>query len=119
MLAGKFIRGQGPPIHPMNPFVKLCWLREQDAALLNEAAFIMTMKDYLVSRWFGDRYIDYSMAAAMGLFNLNTYDWDEEALAFANIAREKLSTPVPPNFVLPELRRDIAMESGLGEMFLL
>ena len=109
----------GTPIHPMNPFVKLYWLREQDAALLNEAAFIMTMKDYLVSRWFGDRYIDYSMAAAMGLFNLNTYDWDEEALAFANIAREKLSTPVPPHFVLPELRRDIAMESGLGEMFLL
>lgn len=103
----------GTPIHPMNPFVKLCWLQKQKPALLNNAAFIMTMKDYLVSRWFGNRYIDYSMAASMGLFNLNTYDWDEEALAFVNIKREKLSTPVPPHFVLPELRREIATEIGL------
>lgn len=106
-------RRTGTPIHPMNPFVKLCSLKEQNFAPLQKAAYIMTMKDYLIARWFGVRYIDYSMAASTGLFHLHTYDWDEKVLELAGIGRDQLSTPVSPAFVLPRMKPEVALELGI------
>ena len=73
----------------------------------------MTMKDYLVAKWFGVRYIDYSMASSMGLFNIHTYDWDEEALVLAGIDRKQLSELVPPTYVLPKIKLEVAEELGI------
>ena len=106
-------RRTGTPIHPMNPLVKLCWLQEREFFPLKEAAYIMTMKDFLIARWFGVRMIDYAMASSTGLFNIHTYDWDEKALAVAGIRNQQLSTPVSPDFVLPKMKADIATAIGV------
>lgn len=103
----------GTPIHPMNPLVKLDWLKRIGAVAYKDAHFVMTMKDYLVAKWFGVRYIDYSMASSMGLFNIHTYDWDEEALVLAGIDRKQLSELVPPTYVLPKIKLEVAEELGI------
>lgn len=103
----------GTPIHPMNPFVKLLWMNEVDYEPYEKATYIMTVKDYLVARWFGVRLIDYSMASSTGLFNIHTYDWDDTVLKRAGIQRSQLSTPVPPDYKLPDIMPEIAREVGI------
>ena len=61
-----------------------------------------------------ERLIDYSMASATGLFNMNTFDWDEEALALAGVDKKQLSKIVPPTEILTGINKDIANEMGIS-----
>ena len=104
----------GTPIHPMTPFSKLLWMKETSYKPYEEAVYFMSIKEYLILSWFGERVIDYSMASATGLFNPATLDWEPEVLEMAGIAREQLSEIVPPTKVLSGLNREIANEMGIN-----
>lgn len=103
----------GTPIHPMSPLVKLRWMKETNYEPYQKAAYFMTMKEYLVQKWFGERVIDYSMASSTGLMNVKALDWDEEALEIAGVKREQLSKIVPPTEVLTGMDKDVAKEMGI------
>src|SRR5690625_3231758 len=66
------------------------------------------------NKWFERMLIDYAMASATGLFNMNTFDWDEEALAIAGIEAKQLSEIVPPTEVLTGIDQTIAAEMGIS-----
>ncbi|MEK3884733.1 gluconokinase [Paenibacillus sp. PL2-23] len=104
----------GTPIHPMTPFMKLLWMQEEMIETYRQAAFFMSIKEYILYCWFGQRIIDYSMASATGLFNPYTLEWDEEMLELAGISVDQLSAIVPPTTVLGELKVDIAEEMGIA-----
>jgi gluconokinase len=104
----------GTPIHPMTPFVKLLWMKETNDKAYHNASYFMTMKEFLLQKWFGARVIDYSMASSTGLLNVKALDWDDEVLALAGITREQLSDIVPPTKVLNNIRQDIAAEIGIA-----
>nr|MBA2498110.1 gluconate kinase [Chitinophagaceae bacterium] len=55
----------------------------------------ISAKEYIFFRLFNQFIVDHSIASATGLFNIETLDWDPEALEFAGIAASQLSTPVP------------------------
>ncbi len=74
----------------------------------------MTMKEFLLQKWFGERVIDYSMASSTGLLDVKALDWDDEVLALAGITREQLSDIVPPTKVLNNIRQDVAEEMGIS-----
>ncbi|MBU8906349.1 gluconokinase [Desertibacillus haloalkaliphilus] len=103
----------GTPIHPMSPFVKLLWMKETNYKPYQEATYFMSMKEFLLQKWFNQRVVDYSMASASGLFNLQTYRWDEEAMEAAGVGKEQLSDVVPPTYVLTGLNDAIAEEIGI------
>jgi len=103
----------GTPIHPMSPFVKLLWMQEKEFEPYQKASYFMTMKDFLLQKWFGEHVLDYSMASSTGLMNLKTLDWDEDTLEIAGIKREQLAKIVPPTEVLPPFKEDIAHEIGI------
>lgn len=101
---GKEIFGRtGTPIHPMTPLAKLIWMRENNDAAYKEARYFMTMKDYLVYHWFGERVIDYGMASSTGLFNVQNQIWDEKALELAGIDESQLAKVVAPTWELTDL----------------
>src|SRR5690625_7511618 len=75
----------GTPIHPMTPFVKLLWMQEKNVEAYQKASYFMTMKEFLVQKWFGEHVIDSSMASSTGLMNVKTLNWDEETLEIAGI----------------------------------
>jgi gluconokinase len=104
----------GTPIHPMSPLVKLLWLRHEQPDLFHRAARFVGIKEYVVFRLFGRWLVDFSIASASGLFNLEKRDWDEGALALVGITPERLPMPVPPTYQLEGLDPTLATELGLS-----
>ncbi len=81
----------GTPIHPMSPFVKLVWLRNEHPELFKRAAKFISIKEYVLYRLFQQYVVDYSIASATGLLNLRELDWDREALENAGNTAARVS----------------------------
>ncbi|MFP3489135.1 FGGY family carbohydrate kinase, partial [Staphylococcus sp. SIMBA_130] len=86
-------RRTGTPIHPMSPLSKLVWLKNDEKELFQSVAKFISIKEYVFYRFFHEYVIDYSIASATGLFNLEQLNWDEEALKIAGITADQLSKP--------------------------
>jgi len=105
----------GTPIHPMTPLLKLMWMKEENFEAYEKATYFMSMKEYLLVKWFGERVVDYSMATATGMLNVKELDWEEEALELAGVKREQLSKIVPPTEILTGITDEIAKEIGIDK----
>lgn len=105
----------GTPLHPMTPLSKLLWMKENNYEAYQNAAYFMSMKEYILEKWFGKRVVDYSMASATGMLNLEKLDWDEEAVTLAGIKKDQLSAIVPPTEVLTNMNSSVRNQIGLIE----
>lgn len=95
--AGKSIyRQTGTAIHPMSPFCKLMWMKEEQPPLFHKAHKFISIKEYVFARLFGEYVIDYSIASASGLFDVHQLTWSSEALRVLNLEEGKLSRLVSP-----------------------
>ena len=106
-------RRTGTPLHPMSPLTKLLWFRERDADTFDRAAKWVSIKEYVFCRLFGEYVVDYSIASATGLFNLENLDWDGGVLKMLRLPEEKLSRPVPTTHVVEGLKPEYADRLGL------
>ena len=107
-------RRTGTPIHPMSPLSKLMWMRELDPDIFRQAAKFISIKEYVLYQLFEEYVVDYSIASATGLFNLEQLDWDEEALTLAGITKEQLSQLVPTTHILRGMKQQHAGAMGLA-----
>jgi gluconokinase len=112
-IGAKIYRSTGTPIHPMSPLAKLIWMREEDPETFHRAAKFISIKEYVLHRLFGEYVVDYSIASATGLFDLERLDWHEPALAVAGITREQLSQPVPTTHILLGIEQEYAEQIGI------
>ena len=103
----------GVPIHPMSPLLKLIWLREDCSTIFEQAAKFISIKEYVLYRWFQQYVVDYSIASATGLFNMKALDWDEEALSLAEITVDRLSEIVPTVHTLTGMDAAVADEMSV------
>ncbi|MGF1536220.1 MAG: gluconokinase [Elainellaceae cyanobacterium] len=103
----------GVPLHPMLPLVKLLWLRAEKPEIFEQAAKFISIKEYILHRWFNQFVVDHSIANATGLFNIHTLGWDEEALSLAGVGADRLSELVPTTHVLRGLDEAAATAVGL------
>ncbi|MCJ8007738.1 gluconokinase [Lederbergia wuyishanensis] len=103
----------GVPIHPMTPFTKLVWMKETAFEPYKRARYFMSVKEFILFRWFGERVVDYSMASATGLFTPSKLEWDETAIEITQIEENQLSEVVPPTYVLNGLDKKVADGMGL------
>ncbi|MNO15040.1 Xylulose kinase [compost metagenome] len=103
----------GTPIHPMSPLTKLLWLRHDHPDIFNKASKFISIKEYVFNKLFGQYVVDYSIASCTGLMNLETLDWDQEALKIASITPDRLSTLVPTTHVMTHLSINYAEQMGL------
>ncbi|HEY2704017.1 MAG TPA: gluconokinase, partial [Candidatus Dormibacteraeota bacterium] len=106
-------RRTGTPVHPMSPLVKLLWFREHAPDVFEAARCWMGIKEHVVEQVTGERVVDHSIASGMGMFGLETLDWDPQALALAGIDAARLPLPVPTTTVLAGLRPRFAAAIGL------
>ncbi|MFD2611136.1 gluconokinase [Paenibacillus gansuensis] len=104
----------GTPIHPMSPLTKLMWLRHDEEALFAKTAKFISIKEYVLFKLFNQYVVDYSIASATGMMNLEQLAWDEEVLQLAGITESKLSRLVPTTYVLNGLNPVFAQEMGLS-----
>ncbi|WP_191557492.1 gluconokinase [Metabacillus idriensis] len=103
----------GTPIHPMSPLSKITWIRNEQTDLFLKTFKFISIKEYVFHKLFKRFVIDYSIASATGLFNLESLDWDKEALEVAGITPEHLSEPVNTTFSLTGLDAVYAAEMGI------
>ncbi|MFC3343541.1 gluconokinase [Paenibacillus abyssi] len=104
----------GTPIHPMSPLVKLAWMKEQGIKAYQSAHKFIGIKEYIFYKLFGTYVIDYSLASATGLFNLESLQWDDKALAIAGISEQQLSTTVPTTHCMTGIHDGYADFMGLS-----
>jgi len=106
-------RRTGTPLHPMSPLPKLVWFREVAPEIFRRARHWVGIKEYVLLRLCGELVMDWSIASATGLLNLEALDWDEEALSIAGVTREQLPPLVSTKHVLPALGADSASATNL------
>ena len=106
----------GTPIHAMSPLAKLLWLRQNEPDIWSRSARFVSLKEWIWHRWFNTWEIDASIASATGLYNLQTGDWDAEALQLADVQPEQLSLLVPTTFTRQGMREGgRLLSAGLTE----
>lgn len=103
----------GTPIHPMAPLAKITWLKDEHPDIFAKAHKFIGIKEYIFYKLFNEYIIDYSIASATGMFNLEKLDWDPSALKVANININQLSKPVPTTYIKTGILPEFAMEIGL------
>ncbi|HCX3693327.1 TPA: gluconokinase [Staphylococcus aureus] len=105
----------GTPIHPMSPLAKIFWMKHEWQDVFQRTAKFADIKTYIFYHLF-DRYIiDYSMASATGMFNLETLDWDVGVLELLGISEEMLPELVPTTYVMKGMKERYATLMGLNE----
>jgi gluconokinase len=96
----------GTPIHAMTPVCKIKWLNENQQALFQKTFKFISIKEYVWYKLFGVYEIDYSIASATGLFNIEKLTWHEDALNYCCISTHQLSQPVAVTHSRKDLKQD-------------
>lgn len=103
----------GTPIHPMSPLSKLAWITNDRPEIATKAKKYIGIKEYVFKKLFNEYVVDYSLASAMGMMNLKTLDWDEEALTIAGVSRGQLSELVPTTQTFTNCDPELAKQMGI------
>jgi gluconokinase len=89
--AWPFYQRTGLPVHAMSPFCKLLWLKENQRVLFDRAYKFVGIKEFIFYKLTDSWVVDVSMAAATGLMNESTLQWDPWILEETGIDTDKLS----------------------------
>ena len=103
----------GLPMHPMTPFHKIRWLKEEYPAIFEQAEKFIGMKEYVFFRLF-ERYItDISTASGTGFLNIHDLNWDQLALTEMGITAAQLPLLVKPTYQVSGLKEEWIEQLGL------
>lgn len=105
----------GTPIHPMSPLSKIFWMKHEQSDIYKQTAMFADIKTYIFYQLFEKYVIDYSMASATGMFNLEKLDWDKEALELMGITEAQLPQLVPTTHILKGMKKRYATLMGIDE----
>lgn len=114
-LGMKVYQHTGLPIHPMGPFYKLLWLQKEHPEICQKAAYWVGIKEYVIWRFTNVLAEETSMAAATGLLNMKTIDWDDEILKMAGIKRSQLPELVETTHSIKGIRSEYAKVMGIPD----
>ncbi|MEK3750624.1 gluconokinase [Paenibacillus sp. FSL E2-8871] len=103
----------GTPIHPMSPLTKIAWIVNDLPEIASKVKIYIGIKEYIFKKFFDHYVVDHSLASAMGMMNLKTLDWDEEALQIAGITPAQLSELVPTTKIFTNCDSDLAKQMGI------
>lgn len=115
LLGQTIYQNTGMPMHPMTPFHKIRWVKEQHAEIFNRAKKFIGMKEYIFYRFFNRYITDFSTASGTGFFNIHTLDWDQQALEEMQITQEQLPLLASPTYQMSGLDKELAEQVGLTE----
>ena len=105
----------GTPIHAMSPLNKIAWLKNNDKQLFAAAQKFLSIKTYIIQQLTGEYIIDYSVASATGMLNIQTIKWEDDALKYAGIKKEKLADIVSVFYSPKKLKKEYQTSLGLHD----
>lgn len=104
----------GMPMHPMTPFQKIRWIKEESTEIYEQAAKFIGMKEYIFYRFFNQYVTDISTASGTGFLNIHTLEWDQEALVEVGITIDQLPQLVTPTHQVTGLVKKWQEQLGLS-----
>jgi gluconokinase len=97
------------------------YFKKRHPELLAKTKYVLGSKDYLLLQLTGERLTEPSIAAATQMYNINTLDWDKEALEVVGINRSQLPRPVDGMRtaipVLESVRKELGLTSTKLDVF--
>lgn len=102
----------GTPIHAMTPLCKLRWLKEYESEIFSKTAKFISIKEYIWLRMFQQYEVDYSIASATGMMNIEEFNWNDRSLEVSSVREDQLSSLVNTNH--HRTCDDVALCSQLG-----
>jgi xylulokinase len=105
------ISGWGP--QPGLPLPSICALRQTQPDIFTATHKFLSVNDFIVHRLTGEYATNPSMAGEMLLTNIKTGDWDQELCDLAGIQIDQLSSILPSEAIIGEIRPEICEQTGL------
>jgi gluconokinase len=105
----------GTPIHAMTPLSKVIWIKKHQPDKFEKTSKFISLKEYVIYQLTGEFIIDYSLASATGLFNIDEYKWDEDALKLAEVNDTYFSRLVDVCYSDFSLKENFVKSLGLKE----
>lgn len=112
--AAAYYARTGCPVHAMYTPAKVAYVRETMPDIFARTDRFVTIKEYVLTRLYGARVVDYGIASGSGCLDMKAKDWDAEALAMAGIARDRLSELTEPTTLIRGLQSEFAAEIGIS-----
>jgi gluconokinase len=106
--AENIYKSTGTPVHSMSPLCKIKWLKVNESQIFKKAFKFISIKEFIWYRLFNTYEIDYSIASATGLLNIENMEWNKPSLQFCGIAPSQLSKPVATDFIRNNVNTSIA-----------
>ena len=103
----------GCPIDAAYPLSKIRWFK--DHLSLPASTKYISIKEYITYRLTGHYLVDWSIASATGLFNIQSKQWEPACLDLLGISPGNLSELVSPRTVLTKLDADICARVGIPQ----
>ena len=110
---GMLYRKTGWPAGPGQPLMMLAWLREQEPEVFRQAAYFLSVHDFLSAQMTGRPAVDLADAGINQLVDIENADYDDGLLAFAGVRREQLAELVPSGRPIGYLTPEAARLLGL------
>lgn len=85
-----FYNSVGVPLHPMTPFAKLLWAKQNKVEWFDKAYMFIGIKEWIWQKITGHFEMDYSVACSTGMFNIFDNTWEPTCLDTLNISTERL-----------------------------
>lgn len=105
----------GLPVHPMGPFYKLLYFKNEQSKIFDQAAYWVGIKEYIIWKYTGVLKEEISMAAATGLLNMKTRQWDEEALKETGVNEKQLPELVETTDKFQGIKSEYAKVIGIDK----
>ncbi|MBY5738101.1 xylulokinase [Rhizobium leguminosarum] len=104
----------GKPVDVIPCIYRLRWLRAHQPDLLDKAAYILSVHDYLVMRLSGQPQATWTSADPFGIFDIVTKTWSRKLLDHLKISEDKLPPLNPPASRIGVISQEAAIATGLG-----
>ncbi len=106
--AENIYKATGTPIHSMSPLCKIIWFKRNAPEIFSNAFKFISIKEFIWYKLFNQYQVDYSIASATGLFNIQTLEWNKDSLELCSITGDKLSEIV----FTTHIRKDMSQASA-------
>lgn len=99
---------------PVMPILKLSWMQKHERDRYASTRWFLLLKEYIIYRLSGQIIGEYSAQSCSGWFDINTCDYDDALLAYANIDRAKLPPLKDSQFIAGPLCASARADTGIG-----
>ena len=104
----------GCPMHPMYPFFKILWFKHERPDIFAKTAKFVSIKSYILFRFFNRFIEDKSLASGTGIYNLHELKWDNDLLEILGITEEQLCTVYSTTHIETNINPQVAAKMQIS-----